>query len=95
MTGVTDWANALYGDPVYEAAKTNWRSGGAWSGALQSRFDAWPDDEWRRLTYTLHGGLDALRFYARIGETGGAAWTVQYLRHFMVLAAELEERRDA
>nr|WP_255639196.1 aminoglycoside phosphotransferase family protein [Deinococcus betulae] len=93
ITGVIDWANALYGDPVYEAAKANWRSGGEWAGALQLRFSAWPDYKWRLLTYTLHVGLDDLRFYARIGEAGGAARTADYLRHFSVLATQLEEER--
>ncbi|MBB5363573.1 phosphotransferase [Deinococcus humi] len=94
ITGVIDWANALYGDPVYEAAKANWRSGGEWAAALQARFSTWPDYDWRLLTYTLHVGLDDLRFYAQIGEAGGTARTEEYLRHFSALATEWEAGRS-
>lgn len=78
---------------MYEAAKANWRSGGEWAGVLQARFITWPDDAWRLLAYTLHVGLDDLRFYARIGEAGEAGRMATYLRHCSALATQLEAER--
>lgn len=74
VTGVIDWANALYGDPLYDVARWIWWSAqpGWWyddsCDLMQSRFcDASHYDE-RILCYQCHIGLDDLRFYAKTGK---------------------------
>jgi hygromycin-B 4-O-kinase len=71
ITGVIDWANALYGDPLYDVAWLSWLSAhpGWWfdDGAeiLRERFGAMPNFEERVTCYQLQIGLDHLRFYAK------------------------------
>jgi hygromycin-B 4-O-kinase len=70
ITGVIDWANALYGDPLYEVARLSW--GAAWPGwwyddgvmLLRERFGSAPGYAERLACYQCHIGLDDLRFYA-------------------------------
>ena len=70
ITGVIDWANALYGDPLYEVARLLWWSGwpGWWyddvAGLLRSRYGAAPRYAVRIACYTCHLVLDDLRYYA-------------------------------
>ncbi len=70
ITGVIDWANALYGDPLYDVAWLNFISihPGWWFDdgveVLRERFGGAPDFDRRILCYELHIGLDHLRFYA-------------------------------
>jgi hygromycin-B 4-O-kinase len=74
ITGVIDWANALYGDPLYEVARLAW--GSAWpegwfaDGAdiMRSRYGAAPDYTTRLACYCCHIGLDDMRYYARNGK---------------------------
>jgi len=71
ITGVIDWANALYGDPLYDVARLAW--GSAWPDwwfpdgeeLLRARYGAAPGYAERIACYQLHLGLDDLRFYAR------------------------------
>ncbi|CAN5507395.1 N/A [soil metagenome] len=71
ITGVIDWANALYGDPLYDVAWLGWISihPGWWFddgvGILRERFGSAHDFDTRIACYELHIGLDHLRFYAR------------------------------
>ncbi len=73
ITGVIDWANALYGDPLYEVARLVWWSG--WPGwwyddvvdLLRARYGAAPRYDERIACYTCHLVLDDLRYYARQG----------------------------
>jgi hygromycin-B 4-O-kinase len=71
ITGVIDWANALYGDPLYDVAWLSWLSvhPGWWyddgTEILRERFGAAPDYETRIACYQLQIGLDHLRFYAK------------------------------
>jgi len=71
ITGVIDWGNALYGDPLYDAA---------WLGRVNSlgeqfvppvlldaRYGALPYYRERLACYELALGLDDLRFYAKTG----------------------------
>ena len=71
VTGVIDWANALYGDHLYDVAWLNWLSvhPGWWypDGVeiLRWRFGAAEGYESRIACYELNIGLDHLRFYAK------------------------------
>jgi hygromycin-B 4-O-kinase len=80
ITGVIDWANALYGDPLYDVARLGW--GAAWPGwwhadgeaLLRARYGAMPGYADRIACYELHGGLDDLRFYAKTGRRAEYDW---------------------
>ncbi len=71
ITGVIDWANALYGDSLYDVAWLSWLSvhpeGWFDDGAriLTDRFSGAAGFAGRLACYQLHIGLDHLRFYAR------------------------------
>jgi hygromycin-B 4-O-kinase len=71
ITGVIDWANALYGDPLYNVARWVWLSAqpGWWydngSDIIRSRFGDAPHYDERIACYQCHIGLDDLRFYAK------------------------------
>jgi hygromycin-B 4-O-kinase len=73
ITAVIDWANALYGDPLYEVARLDWWT--AWPGwwyddigdLLRDRYGDAPRFAERMACYQLHLGLDDLRYYATIG----------------------------
>ena len=73
ITGVIDWANALYGDPLYDVAWLGWISihPGWWYEdgieILHERFGTAPGYDTRVTCYELHIGLDHLRFYATTG----------------------------
>lgn len=75
ITGIVDWANAAYGDPLYDVA---WL--GAWfavegrpeaARALYDRHRQAPQFAERLACYLCHLGLDDLRFYARTGRRAG------------------------
>lgn len=72
ITGVIDWGNACYGDPLYDVA---WL-GRWWSisqgdrdaaALLRARHGAAPYYDERVACYECHFGLDDLRFYAKTG----------------------------
>ncbi len=71
ITGIVDWANALYGDSLYDVAWLIWQADhpGWWYDdgveILHRRFGAAPDYDVRIACYKCHIGLDHLRFYAR------------------------------
>ncbi|MEZ4571776.1 MAG: aminoglycoside phosphotransferase family protein [Thermomicrobiales bacterium] len=71
ISGVIDWANALYGDPLYDVAWLGWISThpGWWFDEgmeiLRARFGDAPDFDVRIACCELHIGLDHFRFYAR------------------------------
>lgn len=73
ITGVIDWANALYGDPLYDIARLSWGSAypGWWyddgSAILRDRYGHLPNYAERITCYACHIGLDDLRFYAKTG----------------------------
>lgn len=73
ITGVIDWANALYGDPLYDVARLAiWSTQPGWwyddgAALLHARYGALPRYEQRIACYRCHIGLDDLRFYARTG----------------------------
>jgi len=67
VTGLIDWANLKYGDPLYDVAVFHF-----WTPAVElpdahaaRRAEAEPHRRERLLCYTLCLGLDALRFFAR------------------------------
>jgi hygromycin-B 4-O-kinase len=71
ITGVIDWGNACYGDPLYDVAWVSWvyrKDAGidAWT-PLRERHGARPRFDERVGCYQLHVGLDDLRFFARTG----------------------------
>jgi hygromycin-B 4-O-kinase len=80
ITGVIDWANALYGDPLYEIARLSWGSAfpGWWyeDGAdfLRARYGATPGYDTRLACYSCHLGLDDLRFYAKTNRRSEYTW---------------------
>jgi hygromycin-B 4-O-kinase len=69
ISGVIDWGNALYGDPLYDVAWLGFLSihPGWWFDdgveILRERFGNAPEFEARIACYELHIGLDHLRFY--------------------------------
>lgn len=73
ITGVIDWANALYGDPLYDIARISWGSAcpGIWyddgAALLRARFGALPAYDLRLACYACHIGLDDLRYFAKAG----------------------------
>ena len=77
ITGVIDWANALYGDPLYDVAWLTWQAANPdWWYAdgteiLRSRFGHLPHYATRIACYQCHIGLDHLRFYARTDNRAG------------------------
>jgi hygromycin-B 4-O-kinase len=71
ITGVVDWANALYGDALYDVAWLGW-----WFAKnddleaialLHDRHRPAPQFRERIACYTYYIGLDDLRFYAKTG----------------------------
>lgn len=74
VTGVIDWANALYGDALYDVARWIWWSAqpGWWyddgHDLMRPRFGSAPRYDERITCYQLHIGLDDLRFYAKNGK---------------------------
>jgi hygromycin-B 4-O-kinase len=71
ITGVIDWANALYGDPLYDVAWLRWQAAnpGWWyddgAAILDARYGELPHYRERIACYQCHIGLDHLRFYTR------------------------------
>lgn len=80
ITGVIDWAIALYGDPLYEVARLAW--GADWPGwwyedgaaFLRARYGAAPQFAERIACYECHLGLGDLRFYAKTGRRAEYLW---------------------
>lgn len=74
VSGVIDWANAMYGDPLYDVARLAWWSAqpGWWyddgGAALRARFGAAPRYDTRVACYQCHMGLNDLRYYAKTGQ---------------------------
>lgn len=74
ITGVLDWANALYGDPLYDVAWLIWQAAnpGWWFDdgveILMARFGTLPAAATRIACYQLHIGLDHLRYYTRTNQ---------------------------
>ncbi len=71
ITGVIDWGNACYGDPLYDVAWLGrWTAWGAPLvdvALLRERYGATPHYDERIACYECFLGLDDLRFYARTG----------------------------
>lgn len=69
VSGVIDWGNALYGDPLYDVAwfgRWNTAAGPILDPAiLRARYGHLPAYDARIACYELYLGLDDLRFYAR------------------------------
>lgn len=80
ITGVIDWANALYGDPLYDVARLGWWSArpGWWhddgAALLRARYGTAPRFIERVACYECHLGLDDLRFYAKTGRRAEYTW---------------------
>ena len=80
VTGVIDWGNALYGDPLYDVARLAW--GSDWPGwwfdggaaVLHARYGAAPRYAERIACYQCHIGLDDLRYYAKTGRRPFYEW---------------------
>lgn len=71
ITGVIDWGNACYGDPLYDVAWLGRRNANAAPfinpAILANRFGAAPHYRERLACYECFLGLDDLRFYAKTG----------------------------
>jgi hygromycin-B 4-O-kinase len=80
ITGVIDWANALYGDRLYEIARLAWGADypGWWyddgAAILQARYGAIPGYAERLACYQCHIALDDLRFYAKTDRREEYVW---------------------
>jgi hygromycin-B 4-O-kinase len=85
ITGVIDWANALYGDPLYDVAWLRWQAAnpGWWyddgAAILDTRYDALPRYAERIACYECHIGLDHLRFYTKTNNPTMYATTRDWL----------------
>ena len=79
ITGVIDWGNACYGDPLYDVAWLGWwfvKEGNLEAATLlRRRHAAAPHFAERIACYECHLGLDDLRFYARTGRRRQYDWT--------------------
>ena len=71
VTGVVDWGNACYGDPLYDAAWVRWVFAKDYGidalPPLRERHGQLPNFAERVACYTYHVGLDDMRYFARIG----------------------------
>jgi hygromycin-B 4-O-kinase len=71
ITGVIDWGNAAYGDPLFDVAWVGWvffkDAGLDARSLLRERHGAAPRFEERVACYECRIGLDDLRFFARTG----------------------------
>jgi len=71
VSGVIDWANAMYGDALYDVARLAWWSArpGWWyddgAAILRDRFGGAPRYDARIACYQCHMGLNDLRYYAK------------------------------
>lgn len=80
ITGVIDWANALYGDHLYEIARLAWGADFPdwWyadgAAILQARYGAILGYAERLACYQCHIALDDLRFYAKTGRREEYTW---------------------
>lgn len=87
ITGMIDWANALYGDPLYDVARWLW-----WTGApgwfdhgddlLRARLSGTAHFDERITCYLLHLGLDDLKFCTK---NGMRAWYVMHRDRLLTL----------
>jgi hygromycin-B 4-O-kinase len=74
ITGVIDWGNGMYGDPLYDVARLLalaarpgwWHADGA--DVLRARFGHLPRYDERVTCYCCHAGLDDLMFCAKNGK---------------------------
>lgn len=97
ITGVIDWANALYGDPLYDVARLAW--GSNWPGwwhadgeaVLRARYGAAPGYATRIACYSCHIALDDLRFYAKNDKRAEYDWSTARLRNLIAAAPEGDE----
>ncbi len=95
ITAVVDWANALYGDPLYDVAWLTWQSAhpGWWyeNGIeiLRDRFGAAPNYDERIACYECYIGLDHLRFYAKNGKREGYDFCRIWLMSLLETSARL------
>ena len=80
ISGVIDWADALYGDPLYEIARLAWGADypGWWyadgAALLQARYGTAPGYTDRIACYECHLALGDLRFYAKTGRREEYDW---------------------
>lgn len=75
ITGVIDWGNSCYGDPLYDVAWVGWWAEIADPAVLRARYGAAPRYDARIACYQCHLGLDDLRYYAKTGQQNWYAWT--------------------
>ncbi len=88
ITGVIDWAQACYGDPLYDVAWLGWwtaggppsQRGARYDAALvHARYGAAPRYAERIACYECRLALDDLRFYAATGGRTQYEWTRNWL----------------
>ena len=88
ITAVLDWANALYGDFVYDIAWLDLYSPGL---DIQSRFQQYYQHKNRPIfhykerlvCYQCHVGLDAQRWYAKSGQPKQFGWMRDRILHIL------------
>lgn len=88
VTGVIDWAQACYGDPLYDVAWLGWWTAGGSPTERVTRYDATlvrerygatPQYAERIACYEHCLALDELRFCAATGDADGYAWAREQL----------------
>lgn len=85
ISGVIDWAESLYGDPLYDVAwLTFWKKDKALLGeyletAAGKKFGQENPEE-RLECYSIRIGLGALTHFERSAQTGSFDWTLQHMR---------------
>lgn len=93
ITGVIDWANALYGDALYDVAwlgrPNAWGPPLVAPDLLQAHFGDTAYYQQRIACYTCYLGLDDLRFYARNGRHEPYLAITAHLRELLAQTAVL------
>lgn len=80
ITGVIDWANAKYGDPVFDIAwidfwKEHINYKGFFKQYIQDKGRDVKNYEERVVCYTLYFGIGALFFFSKSNQRGSYEWT--------------------
>jgi hygromycin-B 4-O-kinase len=83
ITGIIDWASAMYGDPLYDLAWLSfWSTSTDWIALWRARPElSWGADAPRRLSAAwCFVALTAARFFAFSEQPASVEWTLQRLR---------------
>ena len=85
VTAVIDWANAIYGDFMFDIARQElllpeWNFLGRFLARYQARGQLVPDMDERLRCYQCYFVMDSMRFYASINSDDGYRWIKEKAR---------------